>query len=122
MKGMNELASETANPRDEIERLEGRIGELAARIESCRKFIVASRIAIVLGGIVLIAIILRVMLFDPLAFSAAVAAVLGGIVLSSSNRSTAREAEAQMAEAEAARAALIGRIELHVVGGRDTLH
>jgi hypothetical protein len=62
------------------------------------------------------------MLFDPLAFSAAVAAVLGGIVLSGSNHSTAREAETQLAEAEMARAALIGRIDLQVVGDRETLH
>ncbi len=119
---MNELVSEIANPRDEIERLEQRIEMLAARIESCRKFIVASRLAITFGGILLLAMMFRVIAFDPLAMTAAITAVLGGIVLTGSNRSTAREAEAQMAEAESARAELIGRIDLHVVGGSDTLH
>lgn len=119
---MDELVSETGDPRDQIERLEQRIEDLAARIESCRKFIVVSRLAIVFGGVLLLAMILRLMLFDPLAFSAAVAAILGGIVLSGSNRSTAREAETELAQAEMMRAQLIGRIELQVVGGRDTLH
>jgi hypothetical protein len=119
---MDESTAIAADPREEIARLEDRIEQLAARIESCRKFIAASRLAISLGGILLAAMILQLILFDPLAMSAAIVAVLGGIVLSGSNRSTALEAEAQMAQAEAARAALIGRIDLQVVGGRDTLH
>ena len=41
--------------RDEIVRLEAQIDELAARIESCRKFILAGQIAVVGGGVVLIA-------------------------------------------------------------------
>jgi len=119
---MDEPASVTADPREEIARLEDRIEQLAARIESCRKFIAASRLAMTLGGVLLVAMIFQLTLFDPLAFSAATAALLGGIVLLGSNRSTAREAEVQMAQAEAARAALIGRIDLQVVGGRETLH
>jgi hypothetical protein len=119
---MDELTSITADPREEIARLEDRIERLAARIESCRKFIVASRFAVTLGGIILLAMILQLMQFDPLVMSASIVAVLGGIVLSGSNRSTAQEAEAQMAQAEGARAALIGQIDLQVVGGRDTLH
>jgi hypothetical protein len=35
------------DPHDEIVHLEAHIEELAAKIESCRKFILASRIAIV---------------------------------------------------------------------------
>jgi hypothetical protein len=53
---------------------------------------------------------------------AGIAAMLCGIVLLGSNRSTEEEASAQRAAAEAERAALIGGIELRVVGGRDTLH
>jgi hypothetical protein len=119
---MNEPTSIIADPREEIARLEDRIEQLAARIENCRKFIAASRLAIALGGILLAATIFQLVQFDPLVMSASIVAVLGGIVLSGSNRSTAQEAEVQMAQAEAARAALIGRIDLQVVGGRDTLH
>ena len=41
---------ENGDPREEIVRLEERIEELAAKIESCRKFILASRIAVASGG------------------------------------------------------------------------
>ena len=50
------------------------------------------------------------------------AAGLGGVVTLGSNNSTAKEAAAQLAEAEAERADLIGSIELRVVDGRDALH
>jgi hypothetical protein len=42
--------------------------------------------------------------------------VLGGIVVLGSNRSTAKEAAAQTAAAEAGRSELIAGIELRVVG------
>ena len=58
--------------------------------------------------------------FDPLAMTAAMAAGLGGIVTLGSNNATAKEAAAQMAEAEAARAALIG--ESIASAWPDTLH
>jgi hypothetical protein len=76
--------------RDEIVRLEAQIDELAARIESCRKFILAGRIAVAGGGLVLIAMLVGAIQFDPSVM--AVAAVLGGIVAAGSNRSTAKEA------------------------------
>ena len=41
---------EKGDPHEEIVRLEERIEELAATIESCRKFILASRIAVAGGG------------------------------------------------------------------------
>jgi hypothetical protein len=111
-----------SDPREEIERLEEHIERLAAKIENCRKFILASRLGIALGGIVLAATLLGAIIFDPLAMTASVAAVLGGIVMLGSNGSTAKEAAAELAEAEAERAELIGSIELRTVGGRDTLH
>jgi citrate lyase beta subunit len=41
--------------RSEIVRLEEQIDELEATIESCRKFILAGRIAVASGGVILIA-------------------------------------------------------------------
>jgi hypothetical protein len=90
--------------------------ELAAKIESCRKFILASRIAMAGGGIVLAAMFLGAIRFDPAAMATAVAALLGGIVVWGSNGSTAREAAKELAAAEADRAALIEMIDLHVIG------
>jgi hypothetical protein len=112
------------DPHAEIARLEQRIEQLEARLEGCAKFAAAARFAIVFGAALLLALIFRAIPFDPLAMTGAIAAGLGGIVVLGSNKSTAQEAAAQMAqaEAEAERAALIGSIELRVVGGRETVH
>jgi hypothetical protein len=103
------------NPHDEIVRLEAQIEELAAKIESCRKFILASRIAMASGGIVIAAMLLGAIRFDPAAMTAAVAALLGGIVVWGSNGSTAKEAAMELSAAEADRAALIEMIDLRVI-------
>jgi hypothetical protein len=107
--------------RDEIVRLEAQIDELAARIESCRKFILAGRIAVVGGGVVLIATVVGAIQFDPSIATVAVAAVLGGIVAAGSNRSTAIEAAHELTAAEAKRTALIEQIDLRLVSNRDGL-
>ena len=108
-----------SNHRDEIVRLEAQIDDLASRIESCRKFILAGRIAVAGGGLVLIAMLIGAIQFDPSALGIAVAAVLGGIVAAGSNRSTAKEASHELIAAEAKRTALIGQIELRLVPNRD---
>jgi hypothetical protein len=107
--------------RDEIVRLEAQIDELAARIESCRKFILVGRIAVVGGCAVLIAILIGAIQFDPAAIGVAVTAVLGGIVAAGSNRSTAKEAMRELTLAEAKRTALIVQIDLRLVPNRDEL-
>jgi hypothetical protein len=106
----------TLSPREEILRLEARIDDLAARIENCRKFVIAARAAMVFGVLVLVALVLGVIRFNPIAMVAAIAALLGGIVLSGSNASTQKQAEAELAAAEARRAEAIGGIDLQVVG------
>ena len=103
------------DPHGEIVHLEEHIEQLAAKIESCRKFILASRIAMAGGGIVLTAMLLGAIRFDPAAMAAAVAALLGGIVVWGSNRSTAKEAAKELATAEADRAALIEKMDLRVI-------
>jgi len=110
------------DPHDAIVRLEAQIENLAARIESCRKFILAGRVAMAGGGIVLIAMVFGAIRLDPAVMTAGVAALLGGIVAAGSNASTAKEAANEMAVAEANRAALIGQIDLRVVAERPMLH
>jgi hypothetical protein len=117
---MDEIANR--DPRAEIERLEARIDELQAKIESCRKFQLAARAAIALGGLFLAAGLLGVVSLDALGLTASTAAVLGGIVVAGSNGSTAKEAAGQLAEAAANRAAIIGTMQLRIVGDRATLH
>jgi hypothetical protein len=99
----------------DVVRLEEQIEELAAKIESCRKFILASRIAVAGGGILLASMLLGAIRFDLAAMAAAVAALLGGIVVWGSNGSTAKEAGKELATAEAVRAALIEKIDLRLI-------
>jgi hypothetical protein len=101
--------------REEIVRLEACIEELAAKIESCRKFILAARVAMWGGGIVLALMLLGAIRADPAAMAGASAALLGGIVVWGSNNSTANEARKELATAEARRAALIETIELRAI-------
>jgi hypothetical protein len=110
------------DPRDEIERLEARIEELAARIENCRKFILASWIAMAAGGFLLAANIFGVIRFDPQGMLASIAALIGGIVVWGSNESTAKETAKELAAAETNRAALIGLIDLRMIAEQRTLH
>lgn len=110
------------DPHGEIERLEAQIDELAARLESCRKFILIARIAVVAGALLLAAVLLGILSFDARLLLIAITALLGGIVLWGSNRSTAEEAVQELAAAEVERASLIGSIALRVVTERPTLH
>ena len=111
---MNDL-----NYRDEIVRLEEQMDALAARIENCRKFILAGRILVTGGGAALIAILVGALPFNPSVMAVAVAAVLGGIVTAGSNHSTAKEATHELTAFEAKRSALIGQIDLRLVSDRD---
>jgi hypothetical protein len=118
---MDERTAEITDPREAIARLEERIEDLQAKLESCQKFAAASRFGMALGGILLAGLTFRIIPFDPLALIGAMAAGLGGIVTLGSNNSTAKEATAQLAAAEAARAELIGSIDLRVINN-PTLH
>jgi hypothetical protein len=107
---------------EEIERLEAQIEAVNSRLESCRKFILVARIAVVAGAVLLAAVLFGVITFDPRLLLAAMTAIIGGIVVWGSNSSTAKEAAAELAQTEADRAALIGGLDLHVVTERPTLH
>lgn len=114
--------SEDGDPHQEIERLEAQIDVLAAKIESCRKFILAARVAMAGGGIVLVALLVGAIRFDAAVLALSVAALLIGIVVWGSNGSTTKEASAELAKVRANRKALIGLINLRVVAERPTLH
>ena len=103
------------DPSEKIERLEAEIDELAAKIESCSKFILAGKIAMAGGGVALVAMLAGAIRFDPSIMSAAVVAMFGGIVAAGSSSSTAKEARQELAEAEAKRATLIEQLNLRLV-------
>ncbi|MGA7995262.1 MAG: hypothetical protein WCA28_10160 [Bradyrhizobium sp.] len=106
------------SPIDEISEIEARIEALAEIAERCRKFILASKIAIGGGGVLLLVTILGLFGFGQVAALGSIALVLGGIVSLGSNLSTLQQTDGAISAAEARRSQLIGAIDLRLV--RDT--
>ena len=111
----NQENPDDGDPHEEIVRLEEHIEELAAKIESCRKFILASRIAVTGGGVVLAAMLVGVIRSDLGLMAVAVSLLLGGIVVWGSNSSTAKEATNELVSAESERGMLIEHINPRVI-------
>jgi FtsH-binding integral membrane protein len=103
------------DPRDQIMRIEERIEELSDVIESCRKIMLASKLAIAAGATWLVAFTLGATGFHPMAMIAAMAAVIGGIVVFGSNMGTSKQAAAAVKEAQALRTELIDKINPRLV-------
>ena len=103
------------DPTDQISDIEDRIEALAEIAERCRKYILASKIAIGGGGALLLITILGLFGTGLIAALGSIALVLGGIVSLGSNVSTLRQTESAIGDAEALRSQLIGRIDLRVV-------
>ncbi|MCP1765114.1 hypothetical protein ABIF64_007066 [Bradyrhizobium japonicum] len=103
------------DPADEISDIEDRIEALAEVAERCRKYILASKIAIGSGAALLLITILGLLGTGQTAALGSIALVLGGIVSLGSNVSTLRQTNDSIRAAEALRAQLIGRIDLRMV-------
>jgi hypothetical protein len=103
------------DPAAQIPRLEAEIERLAHVAESCRKVILAAKIAIVLGALVVVVTVAGLIRVDQLVTLAAIAGILGGIAAAGSNSRTLREATANMRAAEARRAELIGTLPFSAV-------
>jgi hypothetical protein len=101
---------------EQILHIEAHIEELTDIIERCRKIILISKVAIAAGGILILAIIIGAVGFDPTVLIGAIAAVVGGIVVFGSNTSTLKQTSTAMKAAEAHRTELISRMDLRVVG------
>src|SRR2546423_8301336 len=100
---------------EDISRLELHIEHLANTIERCRKIILTSKIAIAVGGLLMLALLLGAIRFSPVAMIAAMTLAIGGVVVFGSNTSTLKQSTADLQAAETLRAELIGRIDLPVV-------
>jgi small neutral amino acid transporter SnatA (MarC family) len=101
--------------RDEISDLEERVEALAESLDRCRKIMLASKISMIVGGTLILAMLLGLLSFDPLAMIVAVTAIIGGIVLFGSTRTTANQISAAMKGAEERRTKLISKLELRTV-------
>ena len=101
---------------EQILHIEAHIEELTDIIERCRKIILISKVAIAAGGILILAIVVGALGFDPTILIGAIAAVIGGTVVFGSNTSTLKQTVTDMKAAEAHRTELISRMDLKVVG------
>ncbi|HEX9323014.1 MAG TPA: hypothetical protein VF913_12955 [Xanthobacteraceae bacterium] len=104
--------------RDEISDLEERVQALAVSAQSCRKLIFVAKMSMLTGGMLMMAAILGLLTFDPLAMIVATTAIIGGIVVFGSTTTSAKQISAAMKDAELLKSELIGRIPLRVVGER----
>ena len=107
--------------RDQIARIEVDIEELAKTLDGCRKAMALSRVAIVAGGIWILAYFLGAIRFDPTLMIGAIAAIILGIVVLGSNSSTSKQTMAAMKAAESQRANLIDMIDFRAVSARREL-
>jgi hypothetical protein len=112
---MDQFTDESPDVRGELARLEDRVEALSARLKNCRKLMAAGRGLVVASALLLAAALFGFIRFDAVALVGAIIGALGGLVLIGSNRTTAEQAQAQLAEAEAQRAALIDWIDPRVV-------
>jgi hypothetical protein len=103
------------DPTDEISEIEARIEALAEITERCRKLILASKIAIGGGPVLLVIAMLGLLGTGQAAALGSIALVLGGIVSLGSNVSTLRQTEGAIHAAEARRSELIASIDLRLV-------
>jgi hypothetical protein len=101
---------------EQILHIEAHIEELTDITERCRKIILISKVAIAAGGILILAIIIGAVGFDPTVLIGAIAAVIGGMVVFGSNTSTLKQTMTDMKAAETHRIELISRMGLKVVG------
>ncbi|MBR1213391.1 hypothetical protein [Bradyrhizobium sp. JYMT SZCCT0180] len=103
------------DPTEEISRIEARLEELAEAAERCRKYILASKAAIVGGAALLLVTMLGLLGAGQTAALGSIAMILGGIVSLGSNVSTLRQTEEAIGAAELLRSDLISRIDLRMV-------
>ncbi|HEX2727377.1 MAG TPA: hypothetical protein VHN20_16265 [Beijerinckiaceae bacterium] len=101
-----------ADHHERIADLEDEIGKLADAAERCRKVMLATRIGIAFGVLLVIASAAGMIRLSPTLFVVGIAATVGGIALFGSTRSTREQLLTTLSERESLRAAMIDGLEL----------
>jgi hypothetical protein len=102
---------------EQIAELESRIGELAAAAERCRKTMIAAKIGVAVGIVLLAILSAGLLRSGALTFVLGITAVLGGIALFGSTKSTRDQIVTAIRTHEEERAEMISRLELRDIGG-----
>ena len=97
---------------ERIADLEFEIGRLADAAERCRKVMLATRVGIAFGALLVVASAAGLIRLTPTLFVVGIAATVGGIALFGSTRSTREQLLATLGERERLRAAMIDGLEL----------
>jgi hypothetical protein len=103
-------------PRQNVADLESEIERLSDAAERCRKIMMAARLAIAAGALLLVITAPDLFRVGPAALVAAISVVLSGIVVLGSNKSTRDELMAAIQVHEAQRAEVIDGLRLRDVG------
>ena len=111
--------TDDGGPADEMALVEARLEHLAEVAERCRKIILASKLAIAAGAVLLVVMLLGLIGANDNAAIGSIAVILGGIVSLGSNISTLRQTEDSIEDAETLRSDMIDRKHLRLVGGTD---
>ena len=111
--------TDDGEPADEMALVEARLEHLAEVAERCRKIILASKLAIAAGVVLLVVMLLGLIGANDNAAIGSIAVILGGIVSLGSNISTLRQTEDAIDDAETLRSDMIDRKHLRLVGGTD---
>jgi hypothetical protein len=111
--------TDDGEPADQMALVEARLEHLAEVAERCRKIILASKLAIAAGAVLLVVMLLGLIGANDNAAIGSIAVILGGIVSLGSNISTLRQTEDAIDDAETLRSDMIDRKHLRLVGGTD---
>jgi hypothetical protein len=103
------------DPHEQIARLETDIEALSESAARCAKVALGAQIAVGAGCVLFVVMLIGLLPVDGLRLLIAAIFAMGGIVLYGSNRTTAQQIAARIANAERLRAELIGGIELTLV-------
>jgi hypothetical protein len=112
---LEDIDASDSELREQILRLEARIEELSESAERCRRIGQIARLAVVVGGIWIVAAVIGIVRLNAMSLVGSITLLIGGVVAFGSNSSTWQQVKDGISAAQEMRAALIGRMQLRVI-------